>query len=62
MVAVVEIEAVDIVMDGVEHLYLHTCALKHLQRLSVQAHHAAEIVKNQLDLHTLRCLFRKDLA
>ena len=61
VVAVVEVQAVDIVVNGVEYLHLHAGVLQLLHLLVGHTHHAAEVVENELDLHSLPALAAEDL-
>ena len=60
MVAVVEVQPVHILVHRVEHHDLHADGLQGVGLLAAEAHHAAEIVKEELDLHALRPLAAED--
>ena len=61
VVAVVEVQAIHILMDRVKDLCLHTHTPQHAHLFTAKAHHAAEIVKDQLDLHALLPLAAEDV-
>ena len=62
VVAVVEVEAVHIVVHRVEYHDLHTGVLQLFQPLIGHTHHAAEVVKQQLDLHAQAALAAEDVG
>ena len=62
VVAVVEVKAVDVVVDGVEYLDLHAGIQQRLHLLVGHTHHAAEIVENQLDLHAHAALIAENIG
>ena len=61
MVAVVEVQAVHIVVYRIEDDDLHPGTAQRLHLLRRHTHHAAEIVEDQLDLYALPALTPQDI-
>ena len=61
MIPIVEVQAVDVVVDRVEYLHLYPTLPQGLDLSGGKAHHAAEVIEDNLDLHTFRRLPAEDL-
>ena len=61
MIPIVEVQAVDVVVDRVKDLHLYPALPQGLDLFGGKAHHAAEVVKDKLDLHARRRLPAEDL-
>ena len=61
VVAVVEVQPVDVVVHGVEYPDLHPSVLQRVYFFVGHTHHAAEIIKDQLDLYALTALAAEDI-
>ena len=61
MIPIVEVQAVDVVVDRVKDLYLYPALPQGLDLSGGKAHHAAEVIEDNLDLHAFRRLPAEDL-
>ena len=61
MIPIVEVQAVDVVVNRVKDLYLYPALPQGLDLSGGKAHHAAEVIEDNLDLHTCRRLPAEDL-
>ena len=61
MVAIVEVQPVHVLVYRVEDHDLHADTLQCVDLLVAEAHHAAEVIKEELNLHALRPLAAEDI-